>query len=974
MRRLAALVFILLGAPAAPGQDEPFDPARVNKWIVSLSEDPSQEAQVGELHAYLKKHGKLALVYSKFEESFERRPSDAKLRYLLGRLYLRDGNRAGALKCYTAAAQADPDYAYTYLAQAELFQEQGDEKNLVVALEGVIQSSKEKPAVAGAVRKLAGYYAKRQDLDRSASLWAALGERFPEDAAILNEALRGIVSAGKLPRAADFLRTILAFKGLAPSERARLFLELASLERRTGRTADASRSLAEASKAAQNDPALARKVDESILAYYRDEDRLKELAEEREKELTLNPASAVHVWRLARVRMAQGSFQMARELLARGLEMHPGHLLLLAALADVAAGQGKYVEVRELAIQLAAREPLLREHRKREGLACLELGKFDEADLCFKAYADTPAEMVDVAQLYEKRGRFTDAAAYYRRALDLKPEAAWSRALVGLLVRLDRLTEAEQEAVRCTAGDRERWALLRDLLVQRGEPAKACAYALKDVESNPKDFAALMGLGRLQAKHAPLDSEASFRKALDLAKKGERGAVYEELAGLVGALGLAKFTLLRNEIETRLKAEPGDGGYYYALFRMQPGQYRILEEGRSNDPRHVGLRQELASHFLQEKQFDVAIDLYRELIEVDPPRRDHYVHAIGEIYWALGHKDEAFSWWAKVQGTAKDKVGLTFQLAKKYESEKRYPQAIDLLQQIIREEPDGVLYHWALAQLYRQVSNAEGALQEFKWILAHAKDEGYLRTARQVLSEKLSERGRAYLEEGSFSRALEEFSEALRYAPDEPATGTLLAQMAKACEHLRDYAKAAQQYHLLLSRFPGMIVEASKGRTMNAQLFATLQLRGNPECLKAYEDAVGAQAKKLLDEAVQKNDRAGLERVLALYPMSRAAGDAVFALAEAHRKDGAAAKAAGWYERLLAEYSLAAGDEAVVRARIIELAAQLKDWGTVSTQVGELLARSKDKVVPLDGKTVNVKDFVKPWQKELATHGVGPGA
>ena len=96
------------------------------------------------------------------------------------------------------AAQADPDYPYTYLAQAELCQDQGDEKGLVAALEGVIQSSKEKPAVAGAIRRLAAHYGKKQDLERITSLWAVLGERYPDDAELLGEAIQGIVAAGRL--------------------------------------------------------------------------------------------------------------------------------------------------------------------------------------------------------------------------------------------------------------------------------------------------------------------------------------------------------------------------------------------------------------------------------------------------------------------------------------------------------------------------------------------------------------------------------------------------------------------------------------------------------------------------------------------------------------------------------------------------------------------------------------------------------
>src|SRR5947208_13438771 len=80
MRRVAVLMLLAMAGARALAQEE-FDPAKVNRWIVSLSEDPSQESEVGELHAYLKKHDKLALVYAKFEESFDRRPKDAKIRY-----------------------------------------------------------------------------------------------------------------------------------------------------------------------------------------------------------------------------------------------------------------------------------------------------------------------------------------------------------------------------------------------------------------------------------------------------------------------------------------------------------------------------------------------------------------------------------------------------------------------------------------------------------------------------------------------------------------------------------------------------------------------------------------------------------------------------------------------------------------------------------------------------------------------------
>src|SRR6185436_20981738 len=127
-------------------------------------------------------------------------------------------------------------------------------------------------------------------------------------------------------------------------------------------------------------------------------------------------------------------------------------------------------------------------------------------------------------------------------------------------------------------------------------------------------------------------------------------------------------------------------------------------------------------------------------------------------------------------------------------------------------------------------------------------------------------------------------------------------------------------------------------------------------------------------QSIQKNNRAGVEKVLSVYPLSRAAGEAAWWLAETCRKEGSPVKAAAYLERLLAEFSLAALDEMLVRVRLVELSGQLKDWGTVATQIGEISARGKDRVLTVHGKTVAMKDFVKTWMREISAHGAGSGA
>ena len=66
-------------------------------------------------------------------------------------------------------------------------------------------------------------------------------------------------------------------------------------------------------------------------------------------------------------------------------------------------------------------------------------------------------------------------------------------------------------------------------------------------------------------------------------------------------------------LRAKINEEPEEGGYYYALYRLPsgpdgrgPNPVRILEEGRKNDPKHVRLRQELASTQLNDVGLNAA--------------------------------------------------------------------------------------------------------------------------------------------------------------------------------------------------------------------------------------------------------------------------------------------------------------------------------------------------------------------------------
>src|SRR5439155_24386149 len=184
-------------------------------------------------------------------------------------------------------------------------------------------------------------------------------------------------------------------------------------------------------------------------ALYRQESRLSELSAAYEKDLAGHESDPIRVWRLARVRAVEGNLGGAEDVLQSCLGKNPGNILLLSALADVAAQSKQFGKVRDLARELVLAEPARREHRKRLGVACLELELLGEAAAAFAAYAIGPSERAEVARLYEKRNLLEEAARYYRLALEKNPDAALSRALVEVLVSLGRMDPAEEQARRC---------------------------------------------------------------------------------------------------------------------------------------------------------------------------------------------------------------------------------------------------------------------------------------------------------------------------------------------------------------------------------------------------------------------------------------------------------------------------------------------------------------------------------------------
>jgi tetratricopeptide (TPR) repeat protein len=165
------------------------------------------------------------------------------------------------------------------------------------------------------------------------------------------------------------------------------------------------------------------------------------------------------------------------------------------------------------------------------------LGAEDDAEAVFSA-----------AETAEQAGRPAEAAALYRRCLDLDPgdaTAAFNRA--NCLRGLGRLDEAEQDYCRALQRDPgfvEAWYNLAGLVAERGRPDAARRQLEQAIVRDPDYADAIFNLARLAFEAGDLDAASQgWRRYLELdsgsdwARAAERGLQFIALHGAQGRVG-----------------------------------------------------------------------------------------------------------------------------------------------------------------------------------------------------------------------------------------------------------------------------------------------------------------------------------------------------------------------------------------------------------------------------------------------------
>ncbi|WP_374446687.1 tetratricopeptide repeat protein [Stella sp.] len=257
-----------------------------------------------------------------------------------------------------------------------------------------------------------------------------------------------------------------------------------------------------------------------------------------------------------------------------------------------------------------------------------------------------PARLAAVGDLFMAARAWADAAAAYRAALDLRPDAmaAWNN-LGGALRELGRLPEADEAYRRALAldpGRYEAWANLAATLSRAGSTDEAIAAWERAAALRPGDVApvrALAGLLRSAGRHR--EALAAHERWAALAP-GE-AAAHHGCGILLDEAGRLEEGIAALERASRLAPDHADLHYDLgrALRRAHRDQSAIaaLRTAVRLDPGHAEALSALGAVLWQAKNSTMALEAFRRAAAARPDHPEVLARLANALH-AFGRQDE----------------------------------------------------------------------------------------------------------------------------------------------------------------------------------------------------------------------------------------------------------------------------------------------------------------------------------------------
>jgi tetratricopeptide (TPR) repeat protein len=373
----------------------------------------------------------------------------------------------------------------------------------------------------------------------------------------------------------------------------------------------------------------------------------------------------------------------------------------------------------------------------------------------------------EIAKYYDRNGNFEKAAEYLAKGLKIQPDSIESlNMLGGILAKLSKNKEAisiYKKLRELTGGHQAVSRQLAKVLIEAGDFSEAYDILNELLKAAPADPVCRILLGRAQIglRNYPeaietLQSVAVSSPAVSMEAQFYLGRAYEENANYTEAI----------KIFSRLLEKTTAGS----------------EEDRDN--RHV-FQQHLAANYMELREFESAIAVYKDLAKEDPKANYQLLHA----YRISRQFDKAITFGRIQYEKDPDDIPIAIGYSRTLADAGKAGEGIVILSGLLQSHPDEIDIYVALSQLYLQDKRYSDAER----LLLRAENKSFKNAAD---TERLRfQRAEVYEKQKDFDRAESVLKEILKDNPNNPVAlnyiGYMLADRGVRLEEALQYVKDA---------------------------------------------------------------------------------------------------------------------------------------------------------------------------------------
>ena len=327
----------------------------------------------------------------------------------------------------------------------------------------------------------------------------------------------------------------------------------------------------------------------------------------------------------------------------------------------------------------------------------------------------------ELAILYLLQKNNLKALNIVKNIIDKNPKDIDSLIIYGRikqdLKQIDAAKEAYENVIAFDPSQKKIYLILGDIYMEEGKDGKALKIYKQLVNKFPEFYAGHFLIGKIYAKQGKiLDAEKEFKKALELEPDLEEARfelikLYKSLGEEQKTINIYKKILRRNSNNIRAALELGHLCYKSGMIKDSDKLFKDLAARSLSDPEVI---RKVAQIYLDKKKYNDAIIALEGMLKSLPYSSDiHY--AAGIAYDGINDKEMAIVHFKQVQPDSRFYQNAAIQISFIYRDQGKIEEAINLLENVIKNISDKTELMLYLASFYEEneeFNNAEKVLKK----------------------------------------------------------------------------------------------------------------------------------------------------------------------------------------------------------------------------------------------------------------------